>query len=168
MPRLTDGMEAQAALVGADGAVHLDAEAAIDLDIALVVKPGHAEHDEALGFGDALKDARRDVFRMALQHQAQRIDYFLYRLMKFRLCWVLRLHQRHNFVNVVARSFDSGLGCGYDTHRGPPRTLQLISRAVLKTGIVRYSILSNDLILRPVLFQSNLGKPCRDRYHPDR
>ena len=87
------GMEAQAALVGADGAVHLDAEAAIDLDVALVVKPGDAEHEDALGFGDALKNPRRDVFRMSLQHEAQRVDHFLYGLVKFRLGRVLRLHQ---------------------------------------------------------------------------
>ena len=43
-------VEAQAALVGADRAVHLDAEAAVDLHLALVVQPRHAEHDHALGF----------------------------------------------------------------------------------------------------------------------
>jgi hypothetical protein len=36
-------VEAQAALVGADGAVELDAEAAVDLDLALIVHPRHAE-----------------------------------------------------------------------------------------------------------------------------
>ena len=50
------GMEAQAALVGADGAVHLDAVAPVDLDLALVVDPGDAEHDDALGLDDALED----------------------------------------------------------------------------------------------------------------
>jgi hypothetical protein len=48
-------VEAQAALVGTDGAVHLDAEAAVDLDFALVVHPGHAEHDDALGLDDPLE-----------------------------------------------------------------------------------------------------------------
>ena len=41
-------MEPQAALVGADGAVHLDAEAAVDLHLAAVVDPRHAEHDRPL------------------------------------------------------------------------------------------------------------------------
>jgi hypothetical protein len=49
-------VEAQAALVGADGAVELDAEAAVDLQLALVVDPRHAEHDHALGLDDALED----------------------------------------------------------------------------------------------------------------
>ena len=57
MPRLTEGWKPQAALVGADGAVELHAEAAVDLDLALVVHPGHAEHDLALGLHDALQDA---------------------------------------------------------------------------------------------------------------
>ena len=118
-------MEAQAALVGADGAVHLNAEAAIDLDIVMIVKPRHAEHDKALGFGDALKNFRGDVFRMSLQHRAQRLKYFLHRLMKFRLGGVLGLYQRHNFVDVVRRRLDSGGGGNSSTHRGPPRTFSL-------------------------------------------
>ena len=44
MDRLTDGVEAQAALVGADGGVELDAVAAVHLHLALIVDPGHAEH----------------------------------------------------------------------------------------------------------------------------
>ena len=49
------GVEAQAALVGADGGVELHAVAAVDLDLALVVDPRHAEHDHALGLDDALE-----------------------------------------------------------------------------------------------------------------
>ena len=117
------GMEAQAALVGADGAVHLNAEAAIDLNVALVVKPRNAEHQDALGLHDALKDAGRDVFRMPLQHQAQRVEHFLYCLVEFRLGGVLGLHQGHNIVDVVARSLNRGRSGGYYCHGGPPRTL---------------------------------------------
>jgi hypothetical protein len=50
-------VEAQAALVRADGAVHLDAETAIDLDLALIIDPRHAKHDRALRLADALQDA---------------------------------------------------------------------------------------------------------------
>ena len=116
------GMEAQAALVGADGAVHLDAEAAIDLDVPLIVKPGNAEHEDALGFHDPLKDLGRDVFRMSLQHEAQRVEHFLDCLVKFRLSGVLRLHQGHDIVDVVARGFNRGRMGSYG-HGGPPRTL---------------------------------------------
>ena len=62
------GVEADAALVGADGAVHLHAVAAVDLDLAFVIEPGHTENDDALGFRDAFQNfhflqygARHDV-----------------------------------------------------------------------------------------------------------
>src|SRR5208283_5709211 len=113
------GMETQAALVGADGAVHLNAEAAIDLDVALVVKPRHAEHKDALGFHNPLQDSGRDVFRMSLENEAQRVEHFLYRLVKFWLGGILRLHQGHNIVGVIARSLNRGR-CGSYAHRGPP------------------------------------------------
>ncbi len=51
------GVEAQAALVGPDGGVELDAVAAVDLDLAGVVDPGHAEHDDALRLDEALEDS---------------------------------------------------------------------------------------------------------------
>ena len=47
-------VEAQAALVGTDGAVELYAVTDVDLHFALVVYPGHAESSDALGFYDAL------------------------------------------------------------------------------------------------------------------
>ena len=101
------GMEAQAALVGADGAVHLDAETAIDLDVAMVVKPRNAEHQDALGFHDALENPLRDVLGVSLQHKAQRLHDFLHGLVEFRLGRVLGFHQSHYFVDVIARSLDS-------------------------------------------------------------
>ena len=45
-------MEAQAALVGAQGRVELDAVAAVDLELALVVLPDDAKLDDALRDGD--------------------------------------------------------------------------------------------------------------------
>ena len=48
-------VKAQAALVGSNGRVELDAVAAIDLDLALVVDPGNTEHDDALGLDKALQ-----------------------------------------------------------------------------------------------------------------
>ena len=100
------GVEAQAALVGADGAVHLDAEAAVDLDVALVIEPWHAEHEHALGFGDALKNPGGDVLGVSLQHKAQRLEHFLYSLVKFRFRGILGFHQRHYIVDVITRRLD--------------------------------------------------------------
>ena len=42
------GVEAKAALVGANGGVELNAIAAIDLDLPRIIDPRHAEHDDAL------------------------------------------------------------------------------------------------------------------------
>src|SRR5208283_4512008 len=152
------GMEAQAAFVGADRAVHLNTETAIDLDIALVIKPRYAEHQDALGFHDALEDPRGNIFRMSLQHQTQRLEYFLDCLMKFWLGWVLRLHQCHNIVNVIARSLDRGRGCSYSTHRGPPRTLQLLFWAVSTMDCPPLKRRWANRPLNPILFESYSGR----------
>ena len=49
-------VEAQAAFVGAQGRVELDAETAVDVDRSGVVDPRHAEDDLALGLDDALQE----------------------------------------------------------------------------------------------------------------
>ena len=48
-------VQAQTTLVGPDGRVELDAVAAVDLDLALVIDPGHAEDDDALRLDEALE-----------------------------------------------------------------------------------------------------------------
>src|ERR1700730_16004355 len=109
-------VKAQTALVGADCAVHLNAESAIDLHVSLIVEPGHAEHDYAFGFYNSLKNLRGPVFRMLLQHQTQRVEYFPHCLVKLRFGRILRLHLSHNFFNVISRWFDSARGENSGTH----------------------------------------------------
>src|SRR5215469_11207353 len=101
-------MEAQAALVGTDGTVHLDAEAAIDLYIAMVVEPRHAEHEDALGFRDALENPLRDELGVSLQHKTQRLEHFLHGLVELGLGGVLGLYQRHYVGDVIARGLNAG------------------------------------------------------------
>jgi len=48
-------VEPEATLERSDGAVHLDAIAAIDLDLAIVVDPADAEHDHSLGLDKPLE-----------------------------------------------------------------------------------------------------------------
>jgi len=67
-------MEAQAALVRAEGAVELDAEAAIDLDTAGVVLPGNAEHDLAVWLADPFDDPRLGPVRGAFRGPARAIQ----------------------------------------------------------------------------------------------
>ena len=50
-------MEPQAALIGADGGVELDAVAPVDLHLALVIHPGHPEAHHTLGLHKGLDDA---------------------------------------------------------------------------------------------------------------
>ena len=66
-------MKSEAALVRADGAVHLDAETAVDLDLALVVHPRHAEHDDPFGLEDPLHDLRLPILGIALDDQRNRL-----------------------------------------------------------------------------------------------
>lgn len=53
--QVDSGVQTQAALVGAQGRVELDPVAAVDLDVALVILPLHAELDDALGDGGDLE-----------------------------------------------------------------------------------------------------------------
>ena len=96
-------MKAQAALIRPDGAVHLDAVTAVDPHGAEIVEPRHAEQDDPFGFHDAFEQVCRLVFRMLAQNETQRIQHFLYRLMKLRFGRVLRLHLIHDFVDIVTR-----------------------------------------------------------------
>ena len=89
----------QAALVGADRTVHLDAEAAIDLDAALIVLPGHPEHQHALGLDHPFEDAGAAIFGAPLQHEIERLHDFLHRLMKLGFRGIFRLDLGHEVAN---------------------------------------------------------------------
>ena len=65
-------MEAQAALVGANGGVELDAVAAVHLDLALVVNPGHAEHDDALGLDKTLEKRGALILGVSIERRLKR------------------------------------------------------------------------------------------------
>ena len=56
-PQVHRRVETQTALVWANGAVHLDPEAAVDPHLAFVIDPRNAEHDRTLRFANALKNA---------------------------------------------------------------------------------------------------------------
>src|ERR1035438_4555407 len=87
-------METQPAFIRTDRAVHFDAEAAVDLNISLIVRPGHAEHQHAFRLDDAVQNAVRLILGMLRQYQPKRIEYLAYCLMELRLGGGLRLHTR--------------------------------------------------------------------------
>ena len=102
MPEVDRRVEPQAALVRADRAVHLDAEAAVDLDLAAVVDPGDAEHHHAFGLDHALEDLVIPVHGLAVEDELDRVGDLPDRLMELELAGVLRLDVRHQPIDVRA------------------------------------------------------------------
>ena len=73
-------MQTQAALVRADGGIELHAEPAVDLHLAAVVHPAHAELDEALRLDDALDHTGRLQIGTLLDHRLNRLEHLADRL----------------------------------------------------------------------------------------
>jgi len=69
------GMEAQAALVRSDSGIELNAVAAVDLDLAVVVNPGNAEGDDALGLYKALDEACLLPLGVLVNDELQALKY---------------------------------------------------------------------------------------------
>ena len=78
-------MEAQAALVGADGAVELHAVAAVHLDLALIIDPGHTEADDALRLHQTLDQAGLLVLGVLFHHGLDALQHLTHSLQEFRL-----------------------------------------------------------------------------------
>ncbi len=93
-------VEPEAALVGADGAVHLDAETAVDLDVALVIEPRHAEHDDALGLHDPLEDVGLAVLGALLDDRPDRLDDLIDGLDELGLRRILRVDVSHEVLEA--------------------------------------------------------------------
>src|SRR5690606_10444761 len=68
-----------------DGAVELDAVAAVDVDLAVVVHPRHAEVDVALRLHDPFEDAMLHVLGMLLEYRRQGVENLPYGLVEFLL-----------------------------------------------------------------------------------
>ena len=94
------GVEAQSALVGADGVVELHAVARVHLHVALVVDPYDLEREGSVGFHDAFGDAVCLEFRVLVVSILHGHQNFAHGLQVFAFAGVLALEFRHNFVNV--------------------------------------------------------------------
>ena len=99
------GVEAQAALIGADGGIELDAEAAVYLDGALVVHPGHSKLDHTLRLHDALKDARLLQLGTLLHDRLEGLQHFAHSLEEFRLMGIFLLHGGIDVLQVSTFKF---------------------------------------------------------------
>ena len=81
-------MKTDAALERAERRIELDAEAAIDLDLTLVVDPRHAENDLPLRFADALDQRVLCVVRMLGDDGSEAVEHFAYGLVEFFFAWI--------------------------------------------------------------------------------
>src|SRR5690606_8819311 len=79
------GVEAQSTLVRAERAVELDPEAAVDVDLAAVVLPGHPEDDLPFGLADPLNDLGLGVFGVFAENRADAFEHLPHRLVEFDL-----------------------------------------------------------------------------------
>ncbi len=93
------GVEAQTALVGANGAVELHAVADVHLHLALVVDPGHAERDDALRLHEALHYLGLFKLGVLVVYVLDALQDFAHCLQELRLARVLALQALHNFLN---------------------------------------------------------------------
>ena len=86
--QVNTGVEAQAALVRAQGRVELDTETAVDADMALVIDPRHTEDDLALGLADALENRGLTELRVLAQYRFEGFEDFNHRLVEFCFAWI--------------------------------------------------------------------------------
>ena len=99
------GVETDTALVGADRAVHLHAVTTVDVDLALVVGPGDAEHDDALRFNHALKDLEVHQMRVRGDIRCNTFHHLTDSLVKFFFARVACDQFIHEPVDVVLCEF---------------------------------------------------------------
>jgi len=79
------GVQAQSALVGSDGGAVLDAETAVNLDLALVIHPRDAEDDLALRLDHAVENAGFNEVRATVDDCFEGFENLGHGLNEFRL-----------------------------------------------------------------------------------
>src|SRR4051794_17399926 len=104
-------MKAEPAFVRPDRTVHLDPESAVDVELALVVLPWDAEHDDALRLNDALDYLGLLIFGVLIEDERERFDYFLDGLVKLGFARVLGFHVGHQSGDIVFHGIACGVGC---------------------------------------------------------
>ncbi len=97
-------MQTDAALVRSDCGVKLIAEAAVYLNLAVVVNPSNAELDAAFRLNDALKHASLNEVRTALSYRLQGLEYFIYCLLELRLVLVTLYYSVIDTLQIGVRN----------------------------------------------------------------
>ncbi len=93
------GVKPHAALVGADGRAVLNAEAAIDLDLAGVVHPADAELQGAFRLDEAFEQRLAGVARVLLDEGPQAVHDFFHSLHEFGLMRVPGLNPGEELID---------------------------------------------------------------------
>ena len=97
-------MEAQSALVGADGAVELYAEAAVDAHLAAVVNPGDGKLYETLGLDKTLNYAVLLIFGVLLDDALEALENLQNRLVELALSGVAGQYRIiHTFEILISQ-----------------------------------------------------------------
>ena len=94
-------MKAQSALIGAHRARHLHTIAAVDLNLALIVHPRHAERYDALRLDHTLEDLMRLVLRMLFEERHNRGQNLFHRVLEMRLIRVTFGYEIENIIDIL-------------------------------------------------------------------
>jgi len=92
-------VEAQPAFVRSESAIHLDAETAVDLNLAFIINPRDAELNHALRLDDAFEDFAVAILLVPLDSRFDRLENFGNRLKKLRLIRVTPFDDVENLLN---------------------------------------------------------------------
>ena len=95
------GVEAQTALVGADSGVELDAVAAVDLALALIVDPGNTEHNDALGLDQTLEKACLLIGGVGIYRRGDRGQDLVCSLDEFGLVGIALVQLCNNSLGIA-------------------------------------------------------------------
>ena len=95
-------MEAQAAFVGADGAVELHTVAAVHMDLTVVIHPGDGEGEVTLGHGHTLQQSLPTVNIFIFFHNGtDGFQNLFHSLVKLRLAGILLPHTLLDLINIT-------------------------------------------------------------------
>ena len=103
--REVDGrVEAKAAFIRTNRAIHLNSVATIDANNSLIVYPRHAEDDDALRLDHAFENRILFVLRICLEDWIESRQNFIDGLNEFRFIRILRLNAGENRINIFAHA----------------------------------------------------------------
>ena len=94
-------VEAQAALVRSDRGVELDAVTAVDLHLALIVRPSDTELHHALRLDEALEHSRLLILRVLLDYGLKAFEDLANGLQEFRLIAIALFDLRIHALDVL-------------------------------------------------------------------